>query len=54
MLLDAAHAEGSLVRSINYILLPNSDPPSEQGHSFAGDEQPLADAIVAWLQRQGL
>ena len=54
MLLDAAHAEGSLVRSIDYILLPNNNTPSERGHSFAGDEQPLAETIVAWLQWQGL
>ena len=32
MLLSAAHAEGSLVESIHYVLLPDRRPPSLEGH----------------------
>src|SRR5580700_3294142 len=43
MLLAAAHGEGSLVPTIDYVLLPDAQPMSLQGHSFDGNEQPLAD-----------
>jgi pimeloyl-ACP methyl ester carboxylesterase len=33
MLLSAAHSEGSLVPKIEFILLPNTRPPSLKGHS---------------------
>jgi hypothetical protein len=49
MLLAAAHGEGSLVPSIDYVLLPDAQPMSLKGHSFDGNEQPLADAITKWL-----
>jgi len=54
MLLDAAHAEGSLVKSIELKILPNSKAPNLKGHSFDGNEQPLADTLASWLAAQGL
>jgi pimeloyl-ACP methyl ester carboxylesterase len=54
MLLSAAHAEGSLATSIDYVLLPNEAPPSMKGHSFDGNEQPLTDVLVKWLSDRGL
>jgi pimeloyl-ACP methyl ester carboxylesterase len=54
MLLDAAHSEGSLVQSVDYILLPDKNPPSEKGHLFEGNEQSLAQALVDWLRKRGL
>ncbi|HEY4142942.1 MAG TPA: alpha/beta fold hydrolase [Pseudolabrys sp.] len=53
-LLDAAHGEGSLVKSIELVTLPNKNPPSLKGHYFEGDEQPLADALTKWLAARGL
>jgi pimeloyl-ACP methyl ester carboxylesterase len=49
MLLSAAQSEGSLVTSIEFILLPNTEPVSLSGHYFAGNEQPLTDLITKWL-----
>lgn len=49
MLVSAAHSEGSLATSIDYVLLPNSSPPSLRGHSFGGNEQPLTEVITKWL-----
>jgi hypothetical protein len=49
MLLSAAHAEGSLVSSIQYIILPDSKPPSLQGHSFVGNTPALIDTVAGWL-----
>jgi pimeloyl-ACP methyl ester carboxylesterase len=49
MLLSAAHEEGSLVKQIDYVLLADSKPPSLSGHSFVGNEQPLADTLGKWL-----
>jgi pimeloyl-ACP methyl ester carboxylesterase len=49
MLLSAAHSEGSLPPKVDFILLPDSKPPSLKGHSFDGNEQPLTDAIAKWL-----
>jgi hypothetical protein len=54
MLLTAARAEGSLVPEIRYVLLPNSRPPSVEGHIFADNTGPLAEAIASWLARRGL
>lgn len=54
MLLSAAHIEGSLVPSIKYILLPDSQPPSLAGHSFVGNEAKLDEAVSAWLGEQHL
>ena len=54
MLLSAAHVEGSLVKQIDYVLLPDSKPPSLSGHSFVGNEQPLADTLGKWLADQHL
>jgi pimeloyl-ACP methyl ester carboxylesterase len=53
-LLDAAHAEGSLVQGIELVVLPNSRPPDLKGHYFDGDEQPLADTLIRWLAARGL
>lgn len=54
MLLDAAHTEGSMVKSIEFKLLANTNPPSLKGHYFEGTEQPLADTLTNWLAAQGL
>jgi pimeloyl-ACP methyl ester carboxylesterase len=54
MLLSAAQAEGSLVPSIRYVLLPNQRPPSREGHIFADNTEGLADAVAAWLEEQQL
>ncbi len=49
MLLSAAHTEGALPPKVDFILLPDAKPPSLRGHSFEGNEQPLADAVAKWL-----
>jgi pimeloyl-ACP methyl ester carboxylesterase len=49
MLLSAAQAEGSLVPSIRYVLLPNPRPPSREGHIFADNTEALTDAVATWL-----
>jgi hypothetical protein len=54
MLLGAARAEGSLVPSIKYVLLPNHRPPSREGHQFTDNTQALIDAVAAWLAEQHL
>ena len=54
MLLSAAHAEGSLVPSIKYVLVPDQRPPSAQGHTFTENTEPLIDAVAAWLAEQHL
>ena len=54
MLLSAARAEGSLVPSIKYMLLPNHRPPSREGHQFADNAEALIDAVASWLAEQGL
>jgi pimeloyl-ACP methyl ester carboxylesterase len=54
MLLSAARAEGSLVPQIRYVLLPNPRPPSVEGHIFADNTGPLAEAIASWLAECGL
>ena len=54
MLLSAARAEGSLVPSIEYVLLPNHRSPSREGHQFADNTEALVDAVSAWLVEQHL
>src|SRR6266436_4758441 len=54
MLLSAAHAEGSLVPSISYVVVPDQHPVSAAGHEFTDNPQPLIDAISAWLAEQHL
>jgi pimeloyl-ACP methyl ester carboxylesterase len=54
MLLSAAHAQGSLVKSITYVIAPDQHPPSAAGHIFTDNTQPLIDAISAWLAKQHL
>jgi pimeloyl-ACP methyl ester carboxylesterase len=49
MLLAAAHGEGSLAPSIDYVLLPDAQPMSMKGHLFEANEQPLADVVTKWL-----
>jgi pimeloyl-ACP methyl ester carboxylesterase len=53
-LLAAAHGEGSLVPSIDFVLLADRQPPSLRGHSFEGNEQPLADTVTKWLSDRRL
>jgi hypothetical protein len=50
MLLSAAKASGSLVRSIRFVLLPNPKGPNPEGHSFTDNQQPLVDTTIAWLR----
>jgi pimeloyl-ACP methyl ester carboxylesterase len=54
MLLSAAHAQGSLVPSITYVVAPDQHPPSAAGHIFTDNTQPLIDAISVWLAEQHL
>jgi hypothetical protein len=54
MLLGAAHSEGSLVTTVKYVMLPNTKPPSPQGHYFIGNEQPLINVVAGWLAEQHL
>lgn len=54
MLLSAAHAEGSLVQGIKYVLVPDEHLPSAKGHTFTDNTQPLIDAVAAWLVEQHL
>lgn len=54
MLLSAAHAEGSLVPSIAYEVVPDQHPPSAAGHIFTNNTPPLIDAISRWLLDQHL
>jgi hypothetical protein len=54
MLLGAAQAEGSLVPSIKYVLLPNRRPPSRDGHLFADNTEALIGAVAARLGEQRL
>jgi len=54
MLLSAAGVEGSLVPSIEYVLLPNQRPPSRDGHQFADNAEALVDAVSRWLAAQDL
>jgi pimeloyl-ACP methyl ester carboxylesterase len=54
MLLSAAHAQPSLVESIEYVLLPDKGPRSLAGHSFQGNEAPLIATIGRWLGARGL
>jgi pimeloyl-ACP methyl ester carboxylesterase len=54
MLLSAAHAEGSLVQSITYAVVPDHHPPSAAGHVFTDNTQPLIDAVSAWLAERHL
>jgi hypothetical protein len=54
MLLSAARAEGSLVPSISYAVVPDQHPASAAGHVFTDNTQALIDAISAWLAEQHL
>jgi pimeloyl-ACP methyl ester carboxylesterase len=54
MLLSAAHAEGSLVTDIKYLMLSNTKPPNPQSHYFVGNEQPLINAVASWLAEHRL
>jgi alpha-beta hydrolase superfamily lysophospholipase len=54
MLLSAAQAEGSLVPSVKYVLVPNPRPPSREGHLFTDNTEALIEAVSAWLAEQGL
>ena len=54
MLLSATQAEGSLVPSIKYVLVPNQRPPSREGHLFTDNTEALIDAVLAWLAEQPL
>ncbi len=54
MLLSAARAEGSLVQSIIYVVVPDQHSPGAAGHVFTDNTQPLIDAVSAWLAEQHL
>jgi hypothetical protein len=54
MLFSAARAEGSLVPSVKYVLVPNHRPPSREGHLFTDNTDALIDAVAAWLAEQHL
>lgn len=52
MLLSAATAEGSLVPSIKYVVLPDAKPVSLQNHYLVENVQPLIDTVCGWLAEQ--
>jgi pimeloyl-ACP methyl ester carboxylesterase len=54
MLLSAAHAEGSLVQGITYVLVPDQHPVGPGGHVFTDNTAPLVDAVSKWLADQHL
>jgi pimeloyl-ACP methyl ester carboxylesterase len=54
MLLSAAHAEGSLVQGIAYVVVPDQHPVGAAGHTFTDNIQPLVDAVSTWLAEQHL
>ena len=54
MLFSAAGAEGSLVPSIRYVLVPNHRPPSREGHMFTDNTDALNEAVAGWLAGQHL
>jgi pimeloyl-ACP methyl ester carboxylesterase len=49
-LLSAAQAHGSLVPSIEYVLLPNPKGPNPGGHGFSDNQETLVNTIVGRLQ----
>jgi pimeloyl-ACP methyl ester carboxylesterase len=58
-LLSAARSQGSLVPSINYVLLPNSRdqnpaPFSLRDHLFLDNREPLSETITRWLGERHL
>lgn len=54
MLLSAATAPGSLAPSIKYVVVPNPKGPNPRGHRFSDNQEPLTNAIAAWLRDQKL
>ena len=54
MLLSAGRAEGSLVPSIKYVLVPNHRPPSREGHLFTDNTEALSAVVSARLAEQHL
>jgi pimeloyl-ACP methyl ester carboxylesterase len=54
MLLSAAHSEGTLVPSIDYVVVPDTHPTSAAGHIFTGNTQALIDTVSHWLSDQHL
>jgi len=52
MLLNAALADGSLVPSVKYVVLPNPKPTNLQSHYFGDNVQPLIDTVSGWLAEQ--
>jgi len=47
-------ARGSLVPSVEYVLVPNRRRPSREGHLFINNLDALVDAVWAWLAEQHL
>jgi pimeloyl-ACP methyl ester carboxylesterase len=54
MLLSAATSPGSLVPSINYVIVPNPKGANPRGHQFLDNGHPLAEVITGWLAEQRL
>ena len=54
MLLSAAHAEGSLVPSITYVVVPDTHPASAAGHIFTDNTDALVDTVAHWLSDRHL
>jgi hypothetical protein len=46
MMASTAHAEGSLVQSITYLVAPNQHPSSAAGHMFIDNAQPLINGYL--------
>lgn len=54
MLLSAAQSPGSLVPSIEFVMLANKNAPSQRAHYFVENKSALVDSVVAWLGKRGL
>jgi len=53
-LLSAAASPGSLVPTLEYVLIPNTKDPnpapySLRGHQFLDNQEPLAETVIRWL-----
>ena len=53
-LLSAAQANGLLVPTIKYVLLPNPKGPNPGGHGFSDNQEALVKTIMTWLKEQKL
>ncbi len=53
-LLSAARDEGSLVPDMTYAVVPDSHPPSAEGHAFVYNADQYVDTVLKWLAARRL